>query len=145
LALSGQIEFAEARVRDLSDPSVSAQERDRLHRFIIEAKGTNRTEVREKQFKATDSLFDLVNLVETLDEQKDWLRLTTYGRMYFERTRDLPACRVYAQALFETEKFREAVEVLSNHPDLIGQSADLESLFACRFTGLATSRNVARH
>ena len=130
LAQSGQIDLAEARVRELSDPSVSPHERNRLLRVIAEAKGTNPTEAREKQYKATDSLIDLANLVETLEEEKDWPRLTTYGRTYFERTRNLPACRVYAEALFETGNFREAVEVLGNQPDLIEQSADLESLLA---------------
>jgi hypothetical protein len=68
--------------------------------------------------------------LEILESQKDWPRLVTYGRTFFERTRDVSGCRVYAQALFETGDFRGAVDLLGNQPDLVGQLTYLESLFA---------------
>ena len=95
LAQSGQIDLAETRVQQLSDPEQSELERNRLNRIIAEAKGTNPIEAREVQFKASDALTDLANLVEQLESQNDWLRLVTYGCTFFERTRDVPGCRVY--------------------------------------------------
>jgi hypothetical protein len=130
LAQSGQIELAETRIQQLSAPNQSEHERERLTRIIAEAKGTDPTEAREKQFKFSDTLTDLANLVELLESQKDWPRLVTYGRIFFERTCDVSGCRVLAQALFETGDFKGAADLLSNQADLVGQSDHLQSLFA---------------
>lgn len=130
LAQSGQIELAERRIQQLSDPNQSEQERQRLVRIIAEARGTNPTEAREKQFKTSNALTDLANLVELLESQKDWPRLVTYGRTFFERTRDASGCRVFAQALYETGDFKAVADLLSNQADLVSHSNYLESLLA---------------
>lgn len=130
LAQSGQVERAETLVREHADPSQSQQEKGRIARIIAEAKGTNPAEAREKQFKTTDALTDLVNLVEQLESTKDWLRLVPYARIFFERTRDLSACKVYAESLFETADFAGLVSLLQNQSDLVGQSNYLEALLA---------------
>jgi hypothetical protein len=130
LAKSGQIELAEARYNELTDPNIGEQERARLSRVIAEAKGENPVQAREKQFKDSDALTDLANLVELLETQKDWPRLVTYGKAFFERTRDLAGCRVYAQALFETADFNGVVEFLSQQQDLFERSHHLQALLA---------------
>jgi hypothetical protein len=128
LAKSGQIELAETRIQQLSDTNQSGHERERLTRIIAEARGANPTEARERLFQTSDTLTDLANLVELLESQKDWQRLVTYGRTFFERTHDVSGCRVFAQALFETSDFKGVVDLLSNQPDLVGHSDYLESL-----------------
>jgi hypothetical protein len=128
LAKSGQIELAETRIQQLSDTNQTGHERERLTRIIAEAKGANPTEARERLFQTSDTLTDLANLVEHLESQKDWQRLVTYGRAFFERTHDVSGCRVFAQALFETSDFKGVVDLLSNRPDLVGHSDYLESL-----------------
>ena len=130
LAQSGQVDRAEALVREQSDPNQSQQEKDRIARIIAEARGANPAEAREAQFKTTDALTDLVNLVEQLTSKKDWFRLVPYARTFFERTRDLSACRIYAELLFETADFAGVVSLLQNHTDLVGQSGYLEALLA---------------
>jgi pimeloyl-ACP methyl ester carboxylesterase len=130
LARSGQIELAEARYNELTDPNIGGQERARLLRIIAEARGTNPVEARERQFKDSNALTDLANLVELLETQRDWPRLVTYGEAFFERTRDLAGCRVYAQALFETADFKGVVELLSQQQDLLERSHYLHSLLA---------------
>jgi hypothetical protein len=130
LAQSGQIELAEKRMQELNDPNQSQHERDRLARIIAEAKGTNLVEARENQFKASDKLTDLANLVELLESQKDWPRLVTYSRIFFERTRDVAACRLYAQALFESGDYAGTASLLGNQADLVQQSDYLQSLLA---------------
>ncbi len=128
LAQSGQIELAEERIRDFSDPNQNERERQRLTRIIAEARGTNPSEARERQFRSTDALTDLANLIEVLESQKDWARLVRYGRIFFDRTRDVSGCRVFAQALFETSDFKGVVDLLGNQPDLVDHSDYLESL-----------------
>lgn len=126
LAQSGQIELAEARAQRISDPS----ERDRLTRFIAEVKGTDPADARERQFKSSDTLVDLINLVHVLVSQNDWPRLVTYGRFLFERTRDLFSCSVYAEALFQTCDFAGSADFLGSQQDMVLQSIQLESLYA---------------
>ena len=83
LAQSGQIELAERQNQQLSDPNLSDHERARLARIIAEAKGTSPTKVPETQFKTSNALTNIANLVESLGSQKDWLGLVTYGRTFF--------------------------------------------------------------
>jgi hypothetical protein len=130
LALSGQVDKAETLSREQADPNQSQQEKDRIERIIAEARGADPIEARERQFKATDALTDLANLVEQLASKKDWGRLVPYARIYFERTRDLSACRVYAESLFETADFKGVVSLLQNQSDLVEQSNYLEALLA---------------
>jgi hypothetical protein len=130
LAKSAQIELAEARYNELTDLNIGEQERARLLRIIAEAKGENPVQAREKQFKDSDALTDLANLIELLETQKDWPRLVMYAKAFFERTRDLPGCRVYAQALFETADFKGIVELLSQQQDLLDRSHYLQALLA---------------
>jgi hypothetical protein len=132
LAQSGKIEKAETLAREQAeaDPNQSPQEKDRIARIIAEARGASPAEAREKQFKTTNALTDLANLVEYLASTKDRLRLVPYAKIFFERTRDLSACKVYAEALFETADFAELVMLLQAQPDLVGQSDYLQSLLA---------------
>lgn len=130
LAQSGQIELAEARVHELPADVLNQHERNRLLRFLEEARGANPIEAREAQFKRSDALTDLGNLIDHLEATKDWPRLVHYGRMFFERTHDRAAFRIYSQALFETGDFRGAVEVLGRNLELVEQSRDLEFIRA---------------
>jgi hypothetical protein len=130
LAQSGQLDLAEQRIGELSDPELSKHKKARLQRFIAEAKGKNKTEAREAQFKASNELTDLADLVEHLHGEKDWARLATYGRTFFERTRDISACRILAEALFELGNHKAVVELLTTHSDFVELSPYLESVLA---------------
>lgn len=130
LAQSGQIDAAENRMRELKPEDVSDQERQRLARIIAEAKGANPIESREAQFENSDALSDLAVLVEFLEEQKDWPRLVTYGRKFFDRTHDVASCQIYTRALFETNDFRSAILLFDKHSDLVEQSTFLQSIRA---------------
>ena len=128
LAQSGQIERAEARILELPAADQGDENRARLVRIVAEEKGANPVEAREAEFKKSNALIDLANLIERLEELKDWQRLTVYGRTFFERTHDFRGCRVYAQALFETGDFPRVVELLDNHSDLVEQATYLQSI-----------------
>jgi hypothetical protein len=129
LAQSGQIELAERRIEQ-SSSSLGVNDKDRLARIIVEAKASNPIEARERQFNTSDALTDLAGLVEVLENHKDWPRLVKYAQIFFDRTRDVSACRLFASALFETGDFQGVVDLLRRHGDLVDHSAYLESLLA---------------
>jgi hypothetical protein len=130
LSQSGQIDLAEARFKELSGLDISEQERARLLRIIEEGKGSNAIEVREKQFANSGALTDLANLVELLRQQNEWGKLVNYGKLFFERTRDLAGCTIFAQSLFETEDFENVVKLLRDNSELVGRSLHLQALLA---------------
>lgn len=130
LANSGQVELAEQRLQQLPHQADLVGERGRLERLIAEARGANPVEAREEEFRKSDSLADLVNLVHRLVELHDWPRLATYGREFFNRTHGLPALRAFGEALFETKAYEDLLTTFAQHPDLVAQSPFLASLRA---------------
>ncbi|QWG22207.1 hypothetical protein KMZ93_19815 [Bradyrhizobium sediminis] len=145
LAQSGQIEKAEALALAQAGPDQTQQEKERLARIIAEAKGSNPVEARKAQFEKTDALTDLANLIELLESHRDWQMLVPYARIFFERTRDIAACRIYVQALFETRDFPALISLLQSHPDFTTHSPFIESLLAWalyRSGDVNESRNV---
>lgn len=129
LATAGEISTAETRVSQLQNDL----ERTRLSRVIAEAKGENPREIRLAQFEKTKALVDLVALIGALEEAKDWPRLVEFGRILFERTRDISGCSLYARALAETGRYDKAISLLTQNQDLLVQSTLLESLLAWCF------------
>ncbi|MDF0585041.1 PIN domain-containing protein [Bradyrhizobium yuanmingense] len=130
LAQSGQIEKAEALAAAQSDPDQAQQEKDRLARIIAEAKGTNPVEARKVQFEKTNALTDLANLIQLLEANRDWQALAPYARIFFERTRDIAACRIYVQSLFETGEYPALISLFQSRNDLTSHSPYIKSLFA---------------
>jgi hypothetical protein len=130
MANSGQADLAEQRLQQLPHQADLVGERGRLERLIAEARGANPVEAREEEFKKSDSLADLANLVHRLVELRDWPRLVTYGGEFFNRTHGLSALRAFGEALFETKAYDDLLTTLGQHPDLVAQSSFLASLRA---------------
>lgn len=130
LANSGQVELAEQRFQQLPHQTDLEGERGRLERIIAEARGANPVEAREEEFKKTDSLADLANLVHRLVQLRDWPRLVMYGSEFFNRTHGLSALRAFGEALFETKAYENLLTTFAQHPDLVAQSPFLASLRA---------------
>ncbi|QWG13106.1 hypothetical protein KMZ29_26125 [Bradyrhizobium sediminis] len=133
LARSGQADLAEQKIVEWPNGEASESERDRLRRLIAEARGANPVEAREVEFRRTDSLTDLANLVERLNELEEWGRLAPYAATFFDRTRGLSACRIYAQTMFETKDYEGVLQLLNQHPDFVAQSPFLEAIRAWSF------------
>ena len=76
---------------------LSEAEEGRLRGRIAEAEGTDPVEGLKEQFKKTDSLLDLENLVNELGARDDWEDLCEYSEILFERTRALPAAEKLCQ------------------------------------------------
>lgn len=130
LIQSGQTDLAEERIYELPSSNDVETLRGRLKRILAEAKGANPVEAREAEFKASNSLADLANLVHRLEEQSDWSRMVIYGREFFNRTHELSACKSLAHALFETKNYDGVLQLLNQHPDLLAQSDYLEAIRA---------------
>ena len=135
LVVSGQLPLAEERLEELLNHDVPSEQRARLSQLIAEAE-SNRSVVREKRFAATDKLTDLILLVEALESDNDWARLVTYAAILFQRTNDLPNCKLYARSLFETANYHGVVEFLRAHDDLLSRSDQLQSSLAWSFFNL---------
>ncbi|MHC2282897.1 pimeloyl-ACP methyl ester carboxylesterase [Bradyrhizobium diazoefficiens] len=130
LIQSGQTDLAEERINELPTHDDVETVRGRLKRILAEARGANPIESREAEFKASNSLADLANLVHRLEEQGDWSRMAIYGREFFNRTHELSACKSLAHALFETKDYDGVLQLLNQHPDLLAQSDYLEAIRA---------------
>jgi hypothetical protein len=129
LVKAGRLDAAERRVLE-PNSGITEPERQRLTGLIAEARGINPVDEREKRFKSTDALIDLSNLVDLLVERHDVPLILVYAKLLFERTHNVPSCRAYAGALYETGDYSIAADFLEAHKDLVSQSMYLESLFA---------------
>lgn len=130
LVESGQVEQAEKLFNELPTDGEHKSTRDQLLRLIAEGKGANPVDTREEEFKRSNSLANLINLIERLEDLKDWSRLKEYGLELFNRTRDLNACRIYTEALYESGDFDLVLRFLDQHTDLVDQSLHLEAIKA---------------
>jgi len=130
LVESSQVQLADERLQEVLAQDLSPEEREHLTRIVADARESDPTASRERQFASTNALPDLALLVEALERNKDWTRLTTYGAILFERTRDVPTCGIYAQSLFKIGDFRSVVRFLRSNEDFLTASAPLQSLLA---------------
>lgn len=153
---SKQLQAAEDRFAEVFLPAPPSKERDRIARMIAEAGETDPTASRERQFTQSGALADLSLLVDALEKNQDWSRLAKYSLTYFEKLRNLPACRLHVRTLFEIDDFEGVISFLRAHEDLLARSPLLQSrlswaLFnigdvnACRDTlsQLRTARDAA--
>ncbi|MFV2044662.1 MAG: HNH endonuclease [Anaerolineales bacterium] len=111
------------------EEGLSGAEESRLRRVIAEAEGTDPVEARKEQFKNTNSLSDLVRLVDELENRDDWDGLCTFGQILFERTRSLHDAERLANSLSNTHKNERLVEFLGANKALLAQSKNLQMLY----------------
>lgn len=109
---------------------LSEVEESRLRRVIAEAEGTHPVEARKEQFKQTDSLSDLVTLVDELETRQEWDGLCEYGAILFKRTRAVRDAERLANALSNTHKTERLVDFLNASTDLLAQSKNLKMVYS---------------
>ena len=125
----GQLDKANKCLDFLLEEGLSEAEEGRLQRRIAEAEGTDPVESLKEQFKKTDSLLDLENLVNELGARDDWEDLCEYSEILFERTRALPAAEKFASTLHKTQKNERLIEFLDSNKTIVGQSDKLQMLY----------------
>ena len=129
-AQAGMVEKANECLGPLLEEGLSEIEESRLRKVISEAEGTDPVEAREAQFKQSDSLGDLMFLVDALENKQDWEKLSNYGSLLFERTRSVPNAECYAKALHNASKNTQLLEFLQQNENLLSESNTLQMLYS---------------
>ena len=110
----------------LKDEGLSEAEENRLRRRIAEAKGADSIEIRREQFRETNSLVDLISLVDELEDRNEWASLCEYGEMLFNRTRSLRDTARLVKSLTVTQSDEHLLEFLKQNETLVAQSNSLQ-------------------
>ena len=127
---AGQLEKAKECLDILLQEGLPEIEESRLRIIISGAEGKiDPVESLKEQFRKTNALNDLVNLVRRLKERDDWNGLCEYGKILFERTDDLRDAEDLALALYNSEKNEQIVEFLKSNKELLIQSKNLPLLY----------------
>lgn len=130
LSRAGLPERANECLKLLLEEGLSEAEESRLRRIIAEAEGTDPVEARKAQFTQSDSLIDLIALVDELESRREWDSLCEYGEILFGRTHSVRDAERLANALTNAQKTERLVELLKPNTDLLGQSKKLQ-MFYC--------------
>ncbi len=130
LSRAGLPQKADDCLQLLLEEGLSGAEEDRLRRLISEAEGADPVEARKAQFKKSDSLTDLVALVDALEQKHDWDDLCKYGGLLFERTRTVRDAERFTNALSNANRSEHLVEFLRARPDLLSQSNTLQMSYS---------------
>ena len=127
---AGQLEKAKECLDILLQEGISEIEKSRFRIIISGAEGTiDPVESLKEQFKKTDSLNDLVNLVRRLKERDDWNGLCEYGKILFEITGELRDAENLAFALCNSKENVQLVEFVKSNEELLTQSKELLILY----------------
>ncbi len=129
LSQSGQSDKANDILDTLIEDGLSEAEENRFRRIIAEAEGTDSVNILKVQFKETDSLIELTNLVHELEARDDWDGLCEYGKILFEKTHNLRHAEALALALYNTQKNERLVKFLKLNKTLLIQSEKLQMLY----------------
>ncbi len=129
LSKGGQADKANDILDTLIKDGLSEVEEIRFRRIISEATGTDSVNILKAQFKETNSLQDLIILVDELETKEDWDGLCEYGEILFERTGELRHAEGLALALYNTQQNERLVEFLKSNKTLLSQSEKLQMLY----------------
>ena len=130
LSKAGLSEKASEHLEALLADGISNAEESRLRRIISEVEGADPIKERKKQFKESDSLGDLVALIDELNNRKLWADLCEYGLILFERTRSLEDAQKLVDALHNCHKSNDIVCFLNGNSCLMEQSKTLKYYYA---------------
>ena len=158
LAQAGRVEQARIRLDQLLESGLSSAEADRLRARIAKAEGEDTTASAKRRFEETDSLPDLLAVVEELSATNAKTELCHYAQILFGRTQWLEHGEHLASALAEAHEYNRLAEFLEANQDLVEQSETLMlcscwSLFyqgslieaQARLRGLTGSRDHPNH
>lgn len=126
---AGNYEKAHEYLEDLIKEGITKDEENSLRRKIADAQGSDPIEAQKELFKETDSLFDLVSLVDELQAKNNWDGVSEYGQILFERTHSLKDAEKLATALYKAQKTDQLVEFIKANLELLPQSTNLQMLY----------------
>lgn len=123
---AGLIEKAKDCLDLLLSEGISEEEQGGVRRRISEFEGNDAVEVRKDQFRKSNMLIDLVNLIDELENRRDWGSLSEYGQLLFERTHSLHDAERLAHSLNATHNYEKLVSFLKTNETLLSQSKILQ-------------------
>ncbi|WP_341936872.1 HTH domain-containing protein [Marinimicrobium sp. C2-29] len=129
-ARAGSTGKAKAILSDLIEMGILSEEERTFQRLIAEAEGNNPVESRKMQYQETGSLDDLINLVDELENNKQWDDLCDYGKRLFEETRSLKDAERLVNALNIMQRSETVMAFLQEHSDWLLQSKHLRMSYA---------------
>lgn len=129
LSRSGQAERATGRLDALREEGLPSVEEGRLRRIIAEIEGTDPIEASRQQFAQTDSISDLVSLIDELEKRCEWNELSEFAETLFQRTRSLQDAERLATALSNANNSERVVAFIRTNADLLAQSRNLKMLY----------------
>ena len=120
---AGQLERANKCLDALKEEGLSETEYEDIRRRIVEAEQDDQIKVLKRRFEESPDLSVLHNLVNELGTNGRWDDACEYGRILFEKTRQLPDAEKLAKALNMAHRNDQLVEFvranisLLKHPD----------------------------
>lgn len=129
LSQAGMIDKAKECLATLAKDGLSEDEENRLKSIISRDEGLEPAEEFRKRFKNTDSLQDLVLLVNELQVRNEWEALSEYSEFLFARTHSMADAERLIEALNRTQSYKRIVELLTENSHLLDQSRKLHRLF----------------
>ena len=131
---AGQLEKAKECLDILLQEGLPEIEENRLRIIISGAEGKiDPVESLKEQFRKTNTLNDLGNLVRRLKEREDWNDLCEYGKILFEITGELRDAEDLALALCNSQENAQLVEFVKSNKKLLKQSKNLSMLLLLVF------------
>ena len=118
-------------LENLIKDGLSEIEESRMHRIISEVEGTNPKDAWEAQFKESDSLGDLVALVEQLESRQNWDALCEYGALLFDRTHNVRNAERLSNALNNSHRSERLIQFVEDNLELLSLSNHLQVLYSC--------------
>lgn len=125
LVRSGQLKGARERIEALTSQGLTDIEKIRLVRMIDEAEGTDPVEQRLSIYEMSGSLGDLRNLVDALEQQRNWPKVATYAGILFDNTRDLSDFKRLVNALYSSGELDRSLSLLEEYSVFLQQSERL--------------------
>lgn len=110
----------------LSKSKISEEDKARLRTMIAAETSADPVELLKEQFKQSDTLNNLIALVNGLQKQQSWSELRKFGNELFQRTRSVDDAELVAMALGNTQDSDNLVEFLKDLHDLRKQSKNLQ-------------------
>ena len=129
LSQAGQLERAKKCLAALKEEGLSESEYEEIRGTIVEAEQGDRIEIVKQRFERTDSLGDLIILVDELGAESRWDEISEYGRILFKRTRSSFDAERLANAFSKTRQTARLVEFVEANKDLLEQSEYLQMIY----------------
>ncbi len=119
-------EMAEQLVQEYGD-LIGSDQSSRLGVMIAVQAGADPRSQLEENYRRTDQLTDLVNLINFLKQSSDYEALQPLARSHFARIRNVANALDVVQCLLDTDPpdHQSAIRFLDDIPDLLEQSQDL--------------------